>query len=461
LFDIYVILLYTPSMSENKMGTMPVSKLIINISLPMVFSMFVQALYNIVDSIFVAQINEQALTAVSLAFPVQNLMTAVGIGTAVGVNALLSTRLGQNRQEEVDKSAINGLYLAVCNFIVFFILGLFIIRPYLRTQTSDTQIIEYGVQYLNVVVLGSFGLFVVVMLDRILQGTGLTFYTMISQLCGAVTNIVFDPILIFGLGPFPKLGMTGAAIATIFGQFISMFLSFGFNIKKNKEVHFHFRGFRPDRHIIREIYTVGVPAILLNAITSLTTYLINLILGIFSTTAIAVYGVYFKLNSFLFMPLFGLNNGLVPIIAYNYGAENKRRIKKTIRTGLIYGIGIMVFGTIVFELFPKQLLRLFAASDEMLTIGVPALRIIALGFVGAAVAITLSSVFQAFSNAVYSMIVSFARQIIVLLPVAYLLGKTGKVYNVWWAFPIAEVASVSISLFMMARINRKKISILK
>src|SRR5574344_216978 len=364
-------------MAENKMGTMSVPKLIINISLPMVFSMFVQALYNIVDSIFVAQINEKALTAVSLAFPVQNLMIAVGIGTAVGVNALLSTRLGQKRQDDVNKAAMNGLFLAVCNFAAFFIAGLFLLKPYLCTQTSDPEIIEYGMEYLNVVVLGSFGLFSVVMLDRILQGTGMTLYTMISQKCCAVFNIVFDPLLIFGIGPFPKCGMTGAAVATILGQFISMAISCGYNIAKNKEVQFHFRGFRPDGKIIKEIYTVGLPAILLNAITSVTTYLVNLILGVFFAMVIAVYGVYFKLDSFLFMPLFGLNNGLVPIIAYNYGAENKKRINETIKIGMLYGVGIMALGTVLFECFPTQLLRMFAASDTMLAIGVPALRIIA------------------------------------------------------------------------------------
>ncbi|MBQ9237855.1 MAG: MATE family efflux transporter [Treponema sp.] len=439
------------------MGTMPVPKLIITISLPMVFSMFVQALYNIVDSIFVAKINEAALTAVSLAFPIQTLMIAVGIGTSVGVNALLSTRLGQKRQDDVDSAAMNGLFLALCSFLAFFILGFFILEPYLQTQVQHEEIIQFGMDYLTIVVFGSFGMFMVLMLDRILQGTGLTFYTMISQVAGAVTNIVFDPLLIFGFGPFPRMGMAGAALATVMGQYVSMVLSLIFNLTKNKEVHFRFRGFRPNRRTIIDIYRVGVPAILLNAISSVTTYLMDIVLGFFSTTAIAVYGVYFKINSFIFMPVFGLNNGLVPIIAYNYGAEKKRRIIQTIRTGLLYALGLMVLGTVIFELFPTQLLGLFSASDDMLAIGIPALRIIATSFVGAAIAITLNSVFQAFSDAVYSMIVSFMRQFVVLLPSAYILSLSGNVNNVWWCFPIAEIVSLVASVLFLIRILRTKV----
>lgn len=444
-------------MQENKMGVMPVPRLILNMSLPMMFSMFIQALYNIVDSVFVARINENALTAVSLAFPVQNLMISVGVGTAVGVNALLSMKLGQKNQEDVNKSAVNGLFLAVCSFAAFFVLGIFLLHPYLESQTDNAAIVEYGMQYLNVCVLGSFGMFCSIMLDRLLQATGRTMYTMYSQTAGAVTNIIFDPLLIFGIGPFPELGMTGAAVATIIGQFLSMGLSLGFNLNINKEVQIKFRGFRPDKRIIAQIYKVGVPSIILSSITSVTTYFMNLILGKFSSTAIAVYGIYFKLNSFIFMPVFGLNNGIVPIIAYNYGAGNKKRLKKAVKYGMLFAVIIMVIGTALFEIFPNQFLKLFQASQEMLAIGVPAMRIIASSFAGAAVAISLSSVFQAFSSAVYSMIVSVARQILVLLPSAYLLSLTGNINNVWFCFPIAEVVSVGLSCLFLVKIYNKKI----
>lgn len=447
----------TEVQTENKMGVMPVPRLIINVSLPMVFSMLVQALYNIVDSVFVAQISENALAAVSLAFPVQNLMISFGVGTAVGLNALLSTRLGQKRQEDVNKAAMNGLFLAGCNYVLFFVLGIFLLRPYLQTQVRDAEIIKHGMDYLNIVVLASFGIFSVVTLDRILQSTGLTFYTMISQISGALTNIIFDPILIFGLGPFPRMEMAGAALATVLGQFVSAGISLYFNLTKNKEVQFKFRGFRPDLKIIKQIYKVGVPAICMNAIGSVTIYFINLILGTFSTTAIAVYGVYFKLQSFLFMPIFGLNNGIVSIMAYNYGAQKKKRILQTIRTGLAFGLCIMILGTIVFETIPDKLLMLFAASENMLEIGVPALRIIASSFIGASIAITFGSTFQAFSQATYSLVVSFMRQVVVLIPAAYLLSLTGNLRNVWFSFPIAEVMSVTISVFFLMRIIKKKI----
>ena len=447
------------SPKENKMGIMPVPRLILNISLPMMFSMLIQALYNIVDSYFVGKISEEAFTAVSLAFPVQNLMLAFGLGTAIGVNALLATRLGQKRFDDVSKTAMNGLFLGFCNFVLFFLLAIFFTKPYFVSQAQGVSaIVDYGELYLKACIYGSLGLFELFMFDRILQGTGLTFYTMISQICGAVTNIVFDPLLIFGIGPFPALGITGAAIATVLGQWVSMFISLFFNITKNHEVRFSLKRLKPDWHTIKQIYAVGIPTILLNAISSVTTYFMNLILGAFSTTAIAVYGAYFKLNSFIFMPLFGLNNGLVPIIAYNYGAGHKERIQKTIRIGLLFGIVIMALGTLIFELFPAPLLKLFSAGEDMLSIGTVALRIIASSFMGAAIAITLSSVFQGFSSAVYSMIVSFLRQLVVLLPVAYIMAKTGSLNRVWLSFPVAEVASVLVSVLCYLRIKRTKIA---
>ncbi len=446
-------------MTENKMGIMPVPKLILNISLPMMASMLVMALYNIVDSAFVARYDTKALTAISLAFPIQNLMIAVGIGTSVGVNALLSTRLGKKDFEAVDKAASNGVFLAVCNFIAFLLLGLFILRPYLQSQTNDARVVEYGMQYLQVVVFASFALFQVVMQDKILQSTGLTKYTMISQGLGAVCNCILDPLFIFGLGPFPRLGMTGAALATVIGQFLSMGISLYCNVKKNHEVQFNWKAFRPDWETIKQIYAVAIPTILLNSVTSITTYVMNLILGTFKLVgmaAVTLYGVYFKINSILFMPVFGLNNGLVPIIAYNFGAGKKARIVQAIKTGMLYGVVLMALGCLTFEFFPAQLLSLFNADAQMLEIGIPALRIIASSFIGAGIAITLSSVFQAFSSAVYSMIVSFARQLIVLLPAAWLLAQTNVVRNVWFAFPIAEVVSVALSVIFMFIVWKKK-----
>lgn len=442
---------------ENKMGTMPIVKLIINMSLPMVFSMLVQAFYNIVDSIFVAQISEDALTAVSLAFPIQNLMISFGVGTSVGVNALLSMRLGQRRQDDVNKTALNGIFLSICTYLVFFVLGLTCIMPYLKSQTTSSSIINYGNDYLFIVTTVGFGLFIGVMFDRLLQATGRTFLAMISQIVGAVFNIIFDPLLIFGIGIFPEMGIKGAALATVLGQICGLAVSIGLNIRFNHDIHFKLKNIIPDIKIIGDIYKVGIPAILLNSITSVITYFINLILGAFSTTAIAVYGVYFKLNSLIFMPVFGLNNGIIPIIAYNYGAKHHRRITNTIKTALFMAFFIMLIGAIVFELIPGQLFRMFNASDEMIELGCHCLRRIAPSFLGAAIAITFSSVFQAFGSATYSMIVSFARQLVIFLPSAYLLSLTGDVNNVWWCFIIAEFMSVGMSLFFMRRIYRKKI----
>ena len=446
------------SSGENKMGTMPVTKLILNMSLPMMFSMLIQALYNIVDSIFVARLGEDALTAVSLAFPIQNLMISLAVGTGVGINSLLSLRLGQKNQEDVDRTAMNGLFLAFCNTIAFIFVGVFAVEPYLRSQTTNEAIIQYGIDYLQIVTILGFGVFFEITFSRLLQSTGRTIYTMISQLVGAITNIIFDPLLIFGIGFFPELGMKGAAYATVLGQIFGMIVGLVCNIKRNPDINFKLKNIVPSGKIIAQIYKVGVPSILLTSVTSFTIYFVNLILGKFSSTAIAVYGIFFKLNSFVFMPVMGLNNGIVPIIAYNYGAKKRKRITNTIKSALFMAFCIMLFGTLAFEIFPKYLLLMFSASDEMLKIGIPALRTIAPSFLGAAVAITLSSVFQAFGSAIYSMIVSFSRQLLVFLPSAYLLSLTGNVNNVWFCFLIAEVMSLAMSLFFMKRIYRKKIS---
>ena len=437
---------------ENKMGTMPVMQLILNMSLPMMFSMLVMALYNIVDSIFVAKINEDALTAVSLAFPVQNLMISFAVGTGVGVNALLSKRLGQGNQQDVNKTAMNAVFLALCNYAVFFLAGLPLIRPYLASQGVSDGIITYGEDYLIIVLGMSFALFFGITFDRLLQSTGRTLYTMYSQLSGAIFNVIFDPLLIFGIGPFPQMGIRGAALATVLGQILGLGVSVFCNLKKNHDIQFRLRNILPEPRIIAEIYKVGVPSILLSSITSITTYFLNIILSAFSSSAIAVYGVYFKLNSFIFMPVFGLNNGIVSIIAYNYGAGRRDRISLAIKEGLSLATGIMLFGMVIFELFPAQLLGLFDASPAMLAIGVPAIRIIAVSFIGAALGITFSSVFQAFGSAMYSMIATAVRQLLVLLPAAYLLSLSGNVNTIWWAYLIAEVASVLVCIWFMRRI---------
>lgn len=440
---------------ENKMGVEPVGRLLIKMSLPMMFSMLVQACYNIVDSIFVARIAEDALTAVSLAFPIQNLSIAVSTGTGVGVNALLSMRLGQKNQKEVNLTAVNGLFLALCSYVIFLIFGIFGCRIYFESQTTDPAIIEYGVQYLSICMIASLGLFMSIAFDKLLQSTGLTFYTMISQLVGAITNIVLDPILIFGLCGFPKMGIAGAAVATVAGQFLGLGVSIFNNFTKNKEIHFQFRGFRPNSKVICEIYRVGVPSILLASIGSVMTYLMNLILGSFSMTAVAVFGVYFKLQSFIFMPLFGMNNAFVPIIAYNYGAQRKKRIMRCMKIGFLTAFSIMICGTTLFQIFPDVLLSLFKASEEMLFIGKKALRIISLHFPVAAFCIIFLSVFQALGQGIYSMFASFIRQLIVLLPAAYLLSLTGDVNNVWWAFPIAEIAALFASGLFMRHAYKK------
>ena len=429
------------NIKENKMGVMPVTKLLLNMSLPIMLSMLVMACYNIVDSIFVAQINENALTAISLAFPVQTLMIAVSIGTAIGVNALLAMKLGQKDSDAVNKIAINGLFLSVCSFIAFFILGFLFTKPYFKTQTGDEQIIQFGSEYLKIITMASFALFVSTMSDRLLQATGRTFYTMITQLVGAITNIILDPLMIFGIGPFPKMGMAGAAWATVIGQILSALVSLYFNLKKNPDIHFKLKGFKPD-------------SLILQSINSVTTYGMNLILGTFSATAIAVYGVYFKLNSFVFMPVFGLTTGMVPIVSYNYGAGNAERIKKTVKSTILIAVSIMIFGIIIFELFPAELLMLFKASEHMLGIGCTAMRIIAPSFIGAAIAITLGSTFQALGKSFLSMTVSFVRQLVVLLPVAYFLSRSGKLENVWFCFLVAEIFAISLSSFFMQRIKK-------
>lgn len=439
---------------ENKMGAMPVNRLLISMSLPMMISMLVQALYNIIDSIFVSRINENALTAVSLAFPLQSLMIAFGVGTGVGINALLSRALGEKDSEKVNKAAVNGIFLDGVNFVIFLLIGLFATTPFYLSQTGDAEIFSYGKQYLSIVCCCSLGMFTQFVFERLLQSTGKTFYTMLTQGIGALINIILDPIFIFGYFGLPAMGVAGAAIATVIGQTVAGIAAVAVNLKKNTEIKLQFRGFRPDMAIIGEIYKVGVPSIIMQSIGSLMTYGMNQILLAFTSTAATVFGVYFKLQSFVFMPIFGLNNGMVPIVAYNFGARNKERLTRTVKLSMVYAVCLMAAGFLVFQIFPAQLFAMFDASETMLAIGVPALRIISLSFVLAGFGIVSGSVFQALGNGVYSLIVSVARQLLVLLPVAFLLSLTGNLNAVWWAFPIAELVSFGVSVFFLIRIYR-------
>ena len=439
---------------ENKMGAMPVNRLLISMSLPMMISMLVQALYNIIDSIFVSRINENALTAVSLAFPLQSLMIAFGVGTGVGINALLSRALGEKDSEKVNKAAVNGIFLDGVNFVIFLLIGLFATTPFYLSQTGDAEIFSYGKQYLSIVCCCSLGMFTQFVFERLLQSTGKTFYTMLTQGMGALINIILDPIFIFGYFGLPAMGVAGAAIATVIGQTVAGIAAVAVNLKKNTEIKLQFRGFRPDMAIIGEIYKVGVPSIIMQSIGSLMTYGMNQILLAFTSTAATVFGVYFKLQSFVFMPIFGLNNGMVPIVAYNFGARNKERLTRTVKLSMVYAVCLMAAGFLVFQIFPAQLFAMVDASETMLAIGVPALRIISLSFVLAGFGIVSGSVFQALGNGVYSLIVSVARQLLVLLPVAFLLSLTGNLNAVWWAFPIAELVSFGVSVFFLIRIYR-------
>lgn len=442
---------------ENKMGTMPVNQLLITMSLPMMISMLVQALYNVVDSVFVSRINENALTAVSLAFPIQTLMIAVAGGTCVGINAVLSKALGEKEQERADHTAVSGIILMAVSYLLFLAVGLFATRPFYLTQTNDAQIVEFGVQYLSIVCSCSFGLFTQFVFERLLQSTGRTFYIMITQGTGAVINIILDPIFIFGLAGMPRMGVAGAAVATVTGQTIAGVIAMVMNFKKNEDITIRFRGFRLEREIVGQIYKIGVPSMIMQAIGSVMTYGMNLILISFTPTATAVFGVYFKLQSFIFMPVFGLNNGLVPILAYNYGAGRRDRFIQALKCGILYAVSIMAVGVVIFQTIPAVLLGFFEASDEMLRIGVPALRIICISFLPAGFGIVCGTAFQALGNAVYSMFVSIARQLVVLLPAAYLLALTGEVTNVWWAFPIAEVMSLAMTAIFLIRINSRVI----
>lgn len=440
------------------MGVMPVAKLLLTMSVPMMISMLVQALYNIVDSMFVAKLSENALTAVSLAFPVQNLMIAVGTGTGVGINALVSRALGEKKNEYANSAVNNGIYLAIFSFIGFAIVCGFFAPAFFSVQTDDPQILAYGVDYVRVIGIMSFGLFIQLCAEKLLQSTGKTIYSMATQLIGAVINIILDPIMIFGLFGFPRMEVTGAALATVTGQIIAAVIGVIMNIKLNKELHISLVKYKLNGEVIRHIYSVGFPSIIMASVGSVMTFGMNKILMGFTSTATAVFGVYFKLQSFVYMPVFGMNNGIVPIIAYNYGAGKPKRITDTLKLGVICSVAIMIVGLLLFQLIPAQLLGMFAPTDDMIRLGETALRIFSVSFVFAGVSIVLSSGFQALGNGFYSMIVFIVRLIVPTLPFAWLFGIIGGVDCIWWSLPVSDLLGLIVAILLMRRIYKNVIS---
>ncbi|MBE6885153.1 MAG: MATE family efflux transporter [Ruminococcaceae bacterium] len=453
-----------PVMTENKMGVMPVGRLLAGMAIPMMISMLAQAFYNIVDSIFVARISENALTAVSLAFPLQNLMIAVGVGTSVGMNTFVSRSLGAKKYNECNQGANTGIFLALCNFIVFALIGIFLSGPFYAAQTDVAEIIKYGTDYSSICLGLSIGIFCQFCFERLLQATGRTSITMCTQILGAIINIVLDPIFIFEKGeivfgnfamPFGfNMDVAGAAVATVIGQVVAACVALIANLKFNPEIKIRLKAIRWNTAIAKEIYRVGLPSIVMQSISSIMTFCMNLILISFSTTATAVLGSYFKLQSFVFMPIFGLNNGMVPIVSYNFGAKKADRVKRVVKLTIVTAVCIMTFGLIIFELFPSTLLSFFSPSQTMLDIGIPALRIIGSHFMLAGFCIIAGSVCQAIGNPLYSLIVSVSRQLLVLIPVAWLLAQTGVLKLVWLSFPIAEVVSLILSSIFLAKTMR-------
>lgn len=446
-------------LTQNKMGIMPERKLLFNMALPMIIAMLVQALYNVVDSIYVSRISESAVTALSLAFPIQNLLIGFAVGIGVGVNSLLSKALGQQDQDLADRTAGNGIFLACLATGLFILVGIFGVRPYFAMQSEVSETVNGGTAYTTICCIFSLGIFVEILGERLLQASGRTGYTLITQGTGAVVNILLDPIFIFGFPPLgiPALGMAGAAIATVIGQWIAAILAVIFNLKFNHDVHFSLAALRPKKKVLAPVLSVGVPAIVMNSIGSVMTFGMNYILQGFHETATGVFGIYFKLQSFFFMPLFGINNATISIIAFNYGARKPERIVRTLKIACVTAMIIMLLGAAIFLLLPDLLLQLFHPSAEFLRIGRSALRIICLHFPLAAIGIALGASFQALGNGIYSTIVSLCRQLIALLPAAYLLSLSGNVTLVWWSFPIAEVISVTVTLLFFRRIYRQKV----
>lgn len=437
---------------ENRMGTEPIKSLLIKLSLPMVGSMFVSGLYNVVDGIFISRISENALAAVALSAPIQGLHVALAFGTGVGVNAVLSKRLGEGKPDEANKAAGNSLLLGLFGYVVFLLFGWFFSEKFLLMQTDNPEIVEYGRIYLSICCMASIGFFGQLTYERLLQSTGKTFYSMISMSVGAVVNIVLDAILIFGYLGFPRMGIAGAAVATVLGQTSSMLTAMYFHGKKNDEIVITRKSIRPDWQIIKDIYVVGLPSIMMQAVGSLMIFGVNGILVGFSTTATAIMGIYSKLARMVNLPIVGLNCGMIPIISYNYGAQDKKRILETMRLSFIGAFVLMTIGLLVFQIFAEPILKIYNASADMMAMGIIALRILSVGFVFSGLSMIGSSVFQALGNGMYSLIVSLARQLVVLIPLAYVFSLTGKLNLVWWAFPLAEIVGVIISVVMLRKV---------
>ncbi len=448
------------ALKENKMGTEPVVRLLFKMALPMMASMIVQALYNIVDSMYVSMVSENALTAVSISFPMQNLIIAIGSGTCVGINALLSKSLGEKNTAKANKIAVNGIFLAIVSGIVIAIIGKIFVSPFIATQSAgaDYEIYECGVAYLSIVCTFSIFIFMELTFERLLNSTGRTSLTMISQLVGAGINLLLDPILIFGCFGLPAMGVAGAATATITGQGFAALVAFLLNIKKNIEISLNMKGFRPELPIIKMIFKIGIPSIIMVGITSIVTFGMNIILTGFSSTATAVFGVYFKMNSIIFFPIFGLNSALVPIVSFNYGARQKGRIKRCVKYAVIAGMAIMMIGLILFWTIPDKLLLIFSASEDMLEIGVQAFHVISLSFIAAGYCIVLGSVLQALGVAFLSMVNSLTRQLVFLLPAAYILSRAIGLDAIWWSFPIAEISSLCLMTIFFIKTYKSKIS---
>lgn len=442
-------------MKENKMGTMEVRRLILTMSLPIMISMLVQALYNIVDSMFVARVSEAALAAVSLCYPIQMIMVAVACGTGVGINALLSRYLGEKKREKASQVAMHGLFCAICNWLVFAVIGLFFSEAFLRLFSDDVQIIMMGISYMQICTICSFGVFVQITYERIMQSTGNTIYNMVIQGVGALINIILDPIFIFGLGPVPALGTAGAAIATVIGQIVAMFLGIIITQKKIREIQLSVRGFHLDGMIMKAMYRIAIPAILMQSIMSFMTVMMNMILAPFSEMAVSVFSIYYKLQQFVFMAVLGMNNALIPILSYNYGANQMERIRESIRFALWMSCVIMAIGTVVFQLFPTQLLYLFDAKETLLSIGIPALRTISVSFVFAGISMVLCSVFQALGSPNHSLLVTLLRQMVILLPLAYGFSSAFGLDMCWWSFPITEVLCALLSLYLLRSVQKR------
>ena len=442
---------------ENRMGIAKMFPLILSMSLPAMFSMLIQALYNIVDSYFVAQVSEKAVSALSLAYPIQNLLIAFAVGTAAGVTSLISRRLGEGHREEAEAAAAHGVMLSIVTWLVFAVFGIFFTTPFFRMFESDPEIIHMGNQYLSICCIFSFGQFVVTMFEKIMQATGNMFWPMIFQLVGAIINVIFDPILIFGWFGLPAMGVTGAAIATVGGQILSMILAVVV-VARHPSIKISIKGFRFHGSIVKDIYAVGIPAIVMQAISTVMNMAINAILAAFSTAAYTVFGLYFKLRSFVFMPVLGLNQGLMPIMGYNYGANKKKRLLQSFYQGCGIALVIMLVGVLAFMLLPGQLLGFFNPTEELLQVGIPALRIISLCFPLAALGLVSSNMYQAIGRGKYSLVMSVMRQLVVLVPVAWLLAKlTNDVGMVWWAFPIAEAVSLAVSVVFFMRLYKTEL----